>query len=60
MYPCLDNWVAIERAVVYFARAAHVFCAGIKCRYSKQIISGIKEDTCIGVELIKLLTVSRM
>ena len=26
------NWVAIGHAVVYYARAAHAFSAGIKCR----------------------------
>ena len=26
------NWMAIGRAVVYYARATHVFSAGIKCQ----------------------------
>ena len=30
MHPCPENWVAIGRAVVYYARAAHSFSAGIK------------------------------
>ena len=38
-YPCPGNWLAIEHAVMYYAQAAHVFSAGIKCwhcsRYSK-------------------------
>ena len=35
MHPCPGNWVAIGRAVVYCARAAHAFSAEIKCRYCK-------------------------
>ena len=31
MHPCPGNWVAIGCAVVYSARAAHAFSAGIKC-----------------------------
>ena len=31
MHPCPGNWVAIGRAVVYYAQAAHAFSAGIKC-----------------------------
>ena len=34
MHPCPGNWVAIRRAAVYNARAAHAFNAGSKCRYS--------------------------
>ena len=30
---CPDNWVAIGRAVVFYARAAHACSAGIKCRH---------------------------
>ena len=33
MHPCLGNWVAIERALMYFAQAAHTFSTGIKCRH---------------------------
>ena len=33
MQPCPGNWVSIGRVVVYCARAAHVFSAGIKCRH---------------------------
>ena len=33
MHPCLGNCVAIGHAVVYHARAAHAFRAGIKCRH---------------------------
>ena len=35
MHSCLGNCVAIGRAVVYYARAAHAFSAGIKCRHCK-------------------------
>ena len=31
MHPCPGNWVAIGRAVVYYARVAHALSAGIKC-----------------------------
>ena len=34
MHPCPGNWVAIRRAFLYYARAAHAFSAGIKCRQS--------------------------
>ena len=27
---CPENWIAIGRAVVYYARTAHAFSAGIK------------------------------
>ena len=33
MHPCPGNWVAIGRAVVYYARADQAFSAGIKCRH---------------------------
>ena len=33
MHLCPGTWMAIERAVVYYARAAHAFSAGIKCRH---------------------------
>ena len=32
-HPCPGKWVAIRCAVVYYARAAHAFSAGIKCRH---------------------------
>ena len=35
LHPCPDNRVAIGRAVVYYARAAHVFFAEIKCRHCR-------------------------
>ena len=35
MHPCLGNWVAIGRAVVYHARGDQAFRAGIKCRHFK-------------------------
>ena len=33
MHPYLENRMAIGRAVVYFAQAARIFSAGIKCRH---------------------------
>ena len=33
IHPGLRSWVTIGRAVVYHARAAHAFSAGIKCRH---------------------------
>ena len=33
MHPCPGDWVAIGRAVVYYARAAQAFSAGIKWRH---------------------------
>ena len=33
MQPCPENCVTIGRAVVYYARAAHAFSAGITCRH---------------------------
>ena len=33
MHPCPGIWVEIGRAVVYYARAARAFSAGIKCRH---------------------------
>ena len=42
MYPYPGNQMAIRRAVVYFARAAHAFSAGIKCRHCmRKGISGV-------------------
>ena len=35
MHPGLGNYVAIRYGVVYFARAAHTFSAGIKCRHCR-------------------------
>ena len=34
MHPCPENRISIGRVVVYFARAAYAFSAGIKCRHS--------------------------
>ena len=36
MHPCPGNWVAIWCAVVYYARAARLFTAGIKCQHCKK------------------------
>ena len=33
MHPCQGNWVAIRRAVAYYARAAHAFSVETKCRH---------------------------
>ena len=33
MHPCPGKWVAIGRVVVYYARVAHAFSAGIKYRH---------------------------
>ena len=33
MHPCPGNRVAIGRAVLYYARTAHAYSAGIKCRH---------------------------
>ena len=35
MHPCPGNWVAIGRAVVNYAYAAHTFSAGIKYEHSR-------------------------
>ena len=40
--PCPENWVAIGRAVVYYARAVHALSAGIKrrhCRFEHRVQS---------------------
>ena len=54
MHPCPVNGVAIGRAVVYHARAAHAFSAGIKCRHcspstmnSQQCIYSLGRRKCI-------------
>ena len=33
MQLCQGNWVAVGRVVVYYARAALAFHAGIKCQH---------------------------
>ena len=35
MYPCPGNWMAIGPAVVYYARTAQTFSAGIKCQHCR-------------------------
>ena len=37
MHPWPGNWVVIRRTVVNYARAAHAFSAGNKCRHCIQI-----------------------
>ena len=39
MHPCQGNWVAIGRAVIYYAWAAQALRAGIKCRHSRFIVT---------------------
>ena len=34
MHPCPGNCMPTGRVVIYYARAAHAFSAGIKCRHS--------------------------
>ena len=36
LHLCLGNVVTTGRAVVYYARAAHTFRAGIKCQHCTQ------------------------
>ena len=36
LHPCPENWEAIGLAVVYYARAAHLFSTGIECRNCMQ------------------------
>ena len=33
LHPCPGNWVTVWRAVMYRARTAHAFSAGIECRH---------------------------
>ena len=33
VHPCPGNWVAIRRAVVYYAQAVHAFSAGSVCQH---------------------------
>ena len=42
MHPYLENRMAIGRAVVYFAQAAHTFSAGIKCRHCRGWVCCLK------------------
>ena len=35
LHPCPGNWVAIRRAVAFYARAAHLFSAEINCRHCR-------------------------
>ena len=35
MHPYSGNWVAIGRAVAYYAQASHAFSAGFKCRHCR-------------------------
>ena len=46
MHPCRGDWVIIGRVVGHYARAAHAFSAGIKCRHciltTMLLISGME------------------
>ena len=44
MNPCPENWVAIGRVFVYYAKAARTFSAGIKCQHCT-IISHVKIES---------------
>ena len=52
MHPCPNNRVAIERAVVYFARAAYTFSAGIKCRHCRLADWG-SQESLVGIALFR-------
>ena len=43
IHPCQGNWVAIGHTVVYHARAAHAFSAGIKCRNCRSYCDEIEK-----------------
>ena len=44
MHLCPDNFVPIGRVVVYNARAAQAFSAGIKCRHCTVYEGNTAED----------------
>ena len=44
MHTCPGNWVAYECDVIYYARAAHVFSAVIKCQHCISDTNSIKES----------------
>ena len=46
MPPCPGNWMSIGRAVVYYARAAHAVCVGIKCWHCMYQQSSLKVEKC--------------
>ena len=52
MRPCPGNWVAIGRAVVYHARAAQAFSAGIKCRHCTCILTRLQLDLRLQCECL--------
>ena len=56
IHPCIVNWVAIGRAVVYYARATHTFSAGIKCRHCtiQSIRNTFNNDTYEPIQFIRL------
>ena len=55
-HPCPGNWEAIGRAVVYNARAAHPFTAGIKCQHCRWLVFVLSvEVVCINGSRMKLM-----
>ena len=42
------NWVAIGRVVVYYAKKAHAFSAGIKCRHCRMYFLTRSQSTQAG------------
>ena len=60
MHPCPGSSVAIRLAVVYCARAANAFGAGIRCRYCRSTHPHSLSHTCAvrNVIYIAMLKVS--
>ena len=50
MHPCPGNRVVIGRAVVYYARTAHAYSAGIKCRHCTYLIQNLIWAVCLKYE----------
>ena len=49
MHSCARNWVAVVRAVVYYAQPAHAFSAGIKCWHYRSLTTSVLIDDDINV-----------
>ena len=62
MHPCLGNWLAIRRGVVYYARAAHAFSAGITCRHGIAACDGDGDgdDDTIVMEMMMIMEMVMM
>ena len=59
MHLCPGNWVAILRAVVYYAWAAHAFSAGIKYRHcSSRLKNCCRGCHCLIILVLNLETAS--